>query len=101
MILLKKEKPKEKRSRKCDDDRDNMEDFLQNEEIDDVWDIKMNMIIEKYFQEVPTAKHLQVLSIKGISDAAARFIDRGDRDSIEQIFKLVFKNFRNMVRTSF
>lgn len=87
MVKLAKEKTKEKRSRKIGDDRENMEEFLQNEEIGDVWEIKMNMIIEKYFNEVPSAKQLQVLSIKGISDAAARYIDKGDRDSIERIFK--------------
>ncbi|XP_065209390.1 double-strand break repair protein MRE11 [Planococcus citri] len=89
MIKLFREKPKERKAREGLDieGKENMEEFLENEEVEDLWEIKMNAIIAKYFNEVNTAKQMQVLSIRGISEAAARYIDKGDRDAIERIFQ--------------
>lgn len=89
MVKLSKEKSKERKLRNGVEGKEEMEEFLKNEEVEDLWEVKMNAIIAKYFEEVNTAKQLQILSIRGISEAAARFIDKGDREIIEQIFKLV------------
>lgn len=40
--------------------------------------------MQKYFDEISTKK-LQVFSVKGISEAAARFIDKSDKESIKMI----------------
>jgi len=40
------------------------------------------MIVERYFAEVATDKHLQILSIQGLVEAASRFVDKDDRDAL-------------------
>jgi hypothetical protein len=39
-------------------------------------------IVERYFAEVATDKHLQILSIKGLAEAASRFVDKDDREAL-------------------
>ncbi|GFG28649.1 hypothetical protein Cfor_05677 [Coptotermes formosanus] len=43
---------------------------------------RVEMIVERYFAEVATDKHLQVLSVKGLVEAASRFVDKDDRDAL-------------------
>lgn len=38
--------------------------------------------MECYFADVATDKHLQILSIKGLAEAASRFIDREDKEAL-------------------
>lgn len=47
------------------------------------------MIVERYFQEAATDKHLQILSIKGLVEAASRFIDKDDRDALACVVEYV------------
>lgn len=55
-----------------------------NSQVTDIWEEKMNVLMQKYFDEISTKK-LQVFSVKGISEAAARFIDKSDKESIKMI----------------
>ena len=43
---------------------------------------RVEMIVERYFAEAATDKHLQILSIKGLVEAASRFVDKDDRDAL-------------------
>lgn len=39
-------------------------------------------VVERYFAEVAPDKHLKILSIKGLGEAASRFIDKDDREAM-------------------
>lgn len=43
---------------------------------------RVEMIVERYFAEAATDKHLQILSIKGLIEAASRFVDKDDREAL-------------------
>lgn len=43
---------------------------------------KVQAVVERYFAEVTPDKHLKILSIKGLAEAASRFVDKDDKDAI-------------------
>lgn len=43
---------------------------------------RVEMIVERYFAEAATDKHLQILSVKGLVEAASRFVDKDDREAL-------------------
>jgi hypothetical protein len=43
---------------------------------------RVEKIVERYFAEVAADKPLQVLSVKGLVEAASRFTDKDDRDAL-------------------
>jgi hypothetical protein len=47
---------------------------------------KVQTVVERYFSEVAPDSHLKILSIKGLAEAASRFVDKDDK---EAMFSLV------------
>ncbi|XP_033606873.1 double-strand break repair protein MRE11 isoform X2 [Cryptotermes secundus] len=43
---------------------------------------KVQAVVERYFAEVTPDKHLKILSVKGLAEAASRFVDKDDKDAI-------------------
>lgn len=43
---------------------------------------RVEKVVERYFAEVATDKHLQILSIKGLAEAASRFVDKDDKEAL-------------------
>jgi hypothetical protein len=43
---------------------------------------KVQTVVERYFAEVAPDKHLKVLSIKGLAEAASRFVDKDDKEAL-------------------
>lgn len=76
---------KKERSRNANYDREDREELLQ---VDDLWEkINIEKLIDKEFQK-DGVKPLEVLSVKGLSDAAVRFIEYGDKEKLGQIIEL-------------
>jgi hypothetical protein len=43
---------------------------------------KVQTVVEHYFAEVAPDKHLKILSIKGLAEAASRFVDKDDKEAM-------------------
>jgi hypothetical protein len=43
---------------------------------------KVQTVVERYFAEVAPDKHLKILSIKGLAEAASRFVDKDDKEAM-------------------
>lgn len=55
---------------------------------------KVQTVVERYFSEVAPDKHLKILSIKGLAEAASRFVDKDDK---EAMFSLVDHQIKKTV----
>ncbi|XP_069690636.1 double-strand break repair protein MRE11 isoform X2 [Periplaneta americana] len=63
-------------------DKDALEALFSNEERQGLSGNRVEKVVESYFKDVAPDKQLQVLSIKGLAEAASRFIDKEDKDAL-------------------
>jgi len=82
IVLFRKQRITDKVKTDSKFDKETLEALFNVEGRQGILGNRVEMIVERYFAEVATDKHLQILSIKGLVEAASRFVDKDDRDAL-------------------
>uniref|UniRef100_A0A2Z5U614 Double-strand break repair protein n=1 Tax=Reticulitermes speratus TaxID=60591 RepID=A0A2Z5U614_9NEOP len=82
IVLFRKQRVTGKVTTEGNIDKEALEALFNMEGRQGILGNRVEMIVEHYFAEVATDKHLQILSIKGLVEAASRFVDKDDRDAL-------------------
>lgn len=86
LIRLMRERKETEKGKKDVLDIETMQDLLKREPVSLMWENRMDSVLEEYFNSTVNSA-LQVLSVKGMSQASTRFITKDDRDAIPDIVK--------------
>ncbi|KAJ9585202.1 hypothetical protein L9F63_003005 [Diploptera punctata] len=98
MVIFRKHRinaDKDKAKAQSDLDKDALQSIFERDDNPGTNERTVEQIVECYFTEEAPNQHLQILSIKGLAEAAARFINRGDKDAL---FDLVDHQIQKTVK---
>ncbi|KAK7865582.1 hypothetical protein R5R35_010113 [Gryllus longicercus] len=94
LIRLMRERKEAEKSKKNVLDIETMQDLLKREPVSLMWENRIDAVLEEYFKNTSQSA-LQVLSVKGLSQAASRFITKDDKEAVTDIVKHQTKKILN------
>ncbi|XP_046981777.1 double-strand break repair protein MRE11 isoform X1 [Schistocerca americana] len=88
MVMLRKERADGKKNITSDAklDRHAMDALLQAEDPELLSNTHIETFVQKYFEEVNPEGKLRVLSVRGLTEAVTRYVEKDDRNAIKDIF---------------
>lgn len=88
MVMLRKERADGKKNTTSDAklDRHAMDVLLQAEDPELLSNTHIETFVQKYFEEVDPESKLRVLSVRGLTEAVTRYVEKEDRNAIKDIF---------------
>ncbi|XP_075238122.1 double strand break repair nuclease mre11 [Lycorma delicatula] len=81
IILLKKERMKQDVKESADLNEELMKNTLENANAYE----KLELVVEKYFNDVAPDKGLKLLSVKGLNEAVSYYIEKADTDAVSDL----------------
>ncbi|XP_067005456.2 double-strand break repair protein MRE11 [Anabrus simplex] len=93
IILMKRERQENVKEENGQVDSQAMVSVLRKEQLPSsmLWDTRVEDVVEKYFKTMDPNNHLNVLSVKGMAQAVTRYVEKDDKDAIDDIFKYNIK----------